>query len=224
MKPIIVYLRVSTDRQGKSGLGLEAQRKYCEQFALQHGYEIITEYEEWETGKGSDALERRPKLSDALNKAKKLKCPVLVAKLDRLSRDVAFISGLMARNVPFIVAELGPDVEPFMLHVYAALAEKERQLISERTKAALVEKKRQGVKLGNLTNLQFAQTKGQYTQREKAKQFAQNIVPVIEDIKRAGVVSLMGIAEALNKRRIATARGGQRGTPGQSQQCYKRPS
>ncbi len=131
MKSIIIYYRVSTDRQGKSGLGLAAQRVACEQFAHNHGYEISAEFREVETGKGADALDRRPQLAAALAMAKKLKYPVLVAKLDRLSRDVAFIAGLMARRVSFIVAELGPDIDPFMLHIYAAVAEKERRLISE---------------------------------------------------------------------------------------------
>jgi DNA invertase Pin-like site-specific DNA recombinase len=92
---------------------------------------------EAETGKGADALDRRPQLAAALAAAKTAKCCVLVSKLDRLSRDVAFVAGLMAQRVPFIVAELGRDADPFMLHLYAALAEKERRLISERTKAAL---------------------------------------------------------------------------------------
>lgn len=208
MKPIVIYLRVSTDRQGKSGLGLEAQRTACEQFALQHGYEIVQEHQEVETGKGADALERRPQLAKALSEAKKLKCPVLVAKLDRLSRDVAFVSGLMAKGVSFIVAELGPDVESFMLHIYAALAEKERRLISERTKAALAAKKAQGVKLGNRTNLREAQRKGLEERMRRADQFATNVLPIIQSIKDAGITTYAGIAYALNVRGIATARGG----------------
>jgi DNA invertase Pin-like site-specific DNA recombinase len=95
------------------------------------------------------ALERRPQLKAALEAARKRKCPIVVAKLDRLSRDVAFISGLMAQRVPFVVAELGPDVDPFVLHIYAALAEKERALISQRTRAALAQAKARGVRLGN---------------------------------------------------------------------------
>ena len=111
------------------------------------------EYVEAETGKGSDALDRRPQLAAALAAAKAAKCSVVVAKLDRLSRDVAFVAGLMAQRVPFIVAELGRDADPFMLHLYAALAEKERRLISERTKAALAAKKAMGATLGNPHNL-----------------------------------------------------------------------
>jgi DNA invertase Pin-like site-specific DNA recombinase len=102
-----------------------------------------------ETGKGADALDRRPQLAAALKAAKKAKCVVLVAKLDRLSRDVAFISGLMAQRVPFIVAELGPNVDPFTLHIYAALAQQERKMISDRTRAGLAAAKARGVQLGN---------------------------------------------------------------------------
>jgi DNA invertase Pin-like site-specific DNA recombinase len=106
-------------------------------FGEAEGITIIREFVEAETGKGADALDRRPQLSAALAAARSAKCCVVVSKLDRLSPDVAFVSGLMAQRVPFIVAELGRDADPFMLHLYAALAEKERRLISERTKAAL---------------------------------------------------------------------------------------
>ena len=105
---------------------------------------------------GADGLDRRPELAAALAAARAAKRPVIVSKLDRLSRDVAFIPGLMAQRVPFIVAELGPDADPFMLHLYAALAEKERRLISERTKTALSVKRTQGVKLGNPRNVRAA--------------------------------------------------------------------
>ena len=114
-------------------------------------------FTEVETGRGSDALDRRPQLAAALAAARRLRCPALVAKLDRLSRDVHFVAGLMVQRVPFLVAELGADVDPFMLHVYAALAEKERRMVSERTRAALTARKRQGARLGNRTNLAEAQ-------------------------------------------------------------------
>jgi DNA invertase Pin-like site-specific DNA recombinase len=149
-REIISYLRVSTGRrQARSGLGLEAQRAAVARFADAEGFKVSAEFLEVESGKGADALDRRPKLAEALAEARRRRCPVLVAKLDRLSRDVAFIAGLMAKRVPFIVAELGNDVDPFMLHIYAALAEKERRLISVRTKAALAAAKARGVKLGN---------------------------------------------------------------------------
>jgi DNA invertase Pin-like site-specific DNA recombinase len=113
--PIITYVRVSTSGQGHSGLGIEAQRNTLAQFAHTEGFEVAREFVEVETGKGADALDRRPQLKAALAAARKLKCHVAVAKLDRLSRDVHFISGLMAHKVPFLVAELGPDVDPFVL-------------------------------------------------------------------------------------------------------------
>src|SRR6476659_2641497 len=149
MTPIIAYYSVSTDRQGKSGLGLDAQRKAVLQFAANEALEAAGEFIEVETGKGSDALDKRPQLAAALRKAKKLKAPIVVAKLDRLSRDVHFISGLMTQRVPFIVTALGKNVDPFMLHIYAALAEKERALISERTKTALAAARERGMQLGN---------------------------------------------------------------------------
>lgn len=148
-KEIIVYLRVSKERKGKPSLGIEAQRAGVERFAVEHGLTIVGEFVEVETGKGYDALERRPQLAAALVAAKKLKCAVIVYKLDRLSRDVAFIAGLMSKRVPFIVAELGMNVDPFMLHIYAAVAEKERAMIAQRTKEALAAAKRRGVKLGS---------------------------------------------------------------------------
>ena len=148
MSPLVAYYRVSTQKQGRSGLGLEAQRKAVASFAEAEGFTIIAEFTEIETGKGSDALDRRPELKAALKAAKKAKCEVAVAKLDRLSRDVAFISGLMAQRVPFIVAALGRNVDPFMLHIYAAMAQQERAMISRRTKEALAAAKARGVKLG----------------------------------------------------------------------------
>ncbi len=125
---------------------------------------------------GADAIDRRPHLAAALALAKKAKAAVVVAKLDRLSRDVAFISDLMARRVPFIVAELGADADPFMLQLYAALAENERNLIADRTRVALAARKAQGVKLGNPVNLAEAGAKGAATQRAEADAFAANVL------------------------------------------------
>src|SRR3984893_10207292 len=125
-RPLITYIRVSTSQQGRSGLGIEAQRQTLNQFAQAEGFEVAREFVEVETGKGADAMDRRPQLKAALAAARKQRCHVAVAKLDRLSRDVHFVSGLMVHKVPFLVAELGPDVDPFVLHLYAALAEKER--------------------------------------------------------------------------------------------------
>jgi DNA invertase Pin-like site-specific DNA recombinase len=206
-KPIVAYARVSTARQGKSGLGLDAQRTALARFAQAEGFEIAAEFVEVETGKGADALDRRPQLAAALAEARRRKCPALVAKLDRLSRDVHFISGLMAHRVPFVVAELGADADPFMLHLYAALAEKERALISQRTREALKAAKTRGVKLGN-PRLDDARGGAVATLKADAERFARNVAPVIREIQASGVASHRGIARALNARGIATARGG----------------
>ena len=205
----VAYFRVAREKQGKSGLGIEAQRGAIARFAAEHGFELVAEHVEVETGKGSDALDRRPQLAAALKRAKAEKCPVIVAKLDRLSRDVAFISGLMAQRVPFIVAELGPDVDPFMLHIYAALAEKERALISARTKDALAAAKARGKALGNRTNLEAAREAGREALARQADRFAANVLPVIEDIRRQGATSLREIAAQLTARGVRTARGGE---------------
>jgi DNA invertase Pin-like site-specific DNA recombinase len=134
---------------------------------------------------------------------------VIVAKLDRLSRDVAFIAGLMVQRVPFVVAELGADADPFMLHLYAALAEKVRRLISERTKAALASRKTTGMKLGNPTNTAEAAAKGRKISADEADRFARTVLPLIASIQRTGINSLRGVAIALNNRGVRTARGGQ---------------
>jgi DNA invertase Pin-like site-specific DNA recombinase len=194
---MIAYYRVSTGRQGKSGLGLDAQRAAVQRFAAAESYELAGEFIEVETGKGSDALDRRPQLAAALRTARKLKAPIVIAKLDRLSRDVAFISGLMAQKVPFIVAELGPDVDPFMLHIYAALAEKERRLISERTKLALQAAKARGVQLGNPRI--GADNAAAAADRDAA------LEPILAEL--AGK-TLREIALALTDRGIAAPRGG----------------
>jgi DNA invertase Pin-like site-specific DNA recombinase len=207
-KPIISYCRVSTGRQGKSGLGLEAQRGAIARFAEASGFQVVGEpFVEIETGKGADALDRRPHLKRALDAAGKRKCLIVVAKLDRLSRDVHFISGLMAQKIPFIVAELGPDVDPFMLHIYAAMAEKERAVISERTKAALAAAKARGVKLGN-PRLAEARAPLMRANAEVAARQSALALPVIKPLFEQGL-SLRAIARELTARGVPTARGGQ---------------
>ena len=196
MKSAIAYTRVSTASQGRSGLGLEAQQAALAS-AEAEGYALAQTFTEVETGKGADALDRRPQLSAALSAARKLKAPIIVAKLDRLSRDVHFISGLMTHKTPFIVAELGADADPFMLHLYAALAEKERRLISQRTRDALAAKKAQGVKLGGL-NAKGVQN------RDEARARAEALRPLFEEL--AGL-SANAIAVELNARGIATPTG-----------------
>src|SRR3954454_15529678 len=182
MQHAVAYYRVSTARQGRSGLGIEAQKATVHRFAQAEGFELTAEFVEVEIGKGSDALDRRPQLAAALAAGRAGRCPVIVAKLDRLSRDVSFIAGLMAQRVPFIVAELGVDADPFMLHLYAALAEKERRLIGERTRSALAARKAQGAKLGNSRNASDAAAQGRKAQAENAALFAGNVLPIIDSI------------------------------------------
>jgi DNA invertase Pin-like site-specific DNA recombinase len=198
MKSAIAYTRVSTAQQGKSGLGMEAQQAALVRFAEAEGFDLVQTFQEVETGKGADALNRRPQLAAALKAAKKMKSPIIVAKLDRLSRDVHFISGLMAHKTPFIVAELGADADPFMLHLYAALAEKERAMISRRTKDALAAKKAQGVALGGL-RAHGAQA------REDAIERAEQLRPIFDEL--AGL-SARKIAAVLNERKVTTPAGG----------------
>jgi DNA invertase Pin-like site-specific DNA recombinase len=130
-----------------------------------------------------------------------------IIPFDRLSRNVAFVSGLMAQRVPFIVVELGRDADPFMLHLYAALAEKERRLISERTRAALAAKKANGFRLGNPHNIGEAGAKGRRAQTATAEEFATNLIPVINAIRETGA-SMVATAHALNQRGIRSSRGG----------------
>ena len=140
MREAIGYIRVSTARQGRSGLGLEAQRRRSPGLPRPRRSALVETFTETESGADDD----RPQLNAAIERARKAKAPVICAKLDRLCRDVHYISGLMKHRVPFIVAELGADTDPFLLHIYAALAEKERALISRRTKDALAAAKVRG--------------------------------------------------------------------------------
>src|SRR6187200_195686 len=187
MECAVAYYRVSTRQQQRSGLGIEAQRATVARFADAENLRIIAEYVEAETGKGADALDRRPQLAAALAQAKAAKCCVLVSKLDRLSRDVAFVAGLMAQRVPFIVAELGRDADPFMLHLYAALAEKERRLISERTKAALAVRRATGARLGNPTNIREAGESGRTSLIKAADERARGLLSVLRTVRAEGL-------------------------------------
>lgn len=203
----IIYTRVSTAEQGKSGLGLESQLNSVTEFCQAENIEVIAHYEEIETGKGQDALEVRPQLAKALAHAKKESAYLVVAKLDRLGRNVAFISGLMESKVPFIVSQLGKDADSFMLHLYAALSEKERELISTRTKAALKVLKDKGVQLGNRTNLDDARLKSNATNKALANDFADNVLPFVKQLRDAGE-TLPAIANKLNSMGVKTRRGG----------------
>jgi DNA invertase Pin-like site-specific DNA recombinase len=202
MKTAIAYTRVSTQKQGQSGLGLQAQQAALARFAQAEGFDIVETFTEVESGKGADALDRRPQLAAALKAAKRQKAPIIVAKLCRLSRDVHFISGLMTHKTPFIVVELGPDVDPFMLHIYAALNEKVRRDIGDRTKAALAAAKARGTKLGGITA-------GSIKNRDEAAARAEELRPILAELQAAGVTKLRQIAAALNDRGVTTARGDQ---------------
>jgi DNA invertase Pin-like site-specific DNA recombinase len=196
MKPAIAYIRVSTAKQGRSGLGLEAQQAALARFADAEGFQFGRTFTETESGKHDES--HRPALAAALDLARREGVPIIVAKLDRLSRDVHYISGLMKHRVPFIVAELGADTDPFMLHLYAALAEKERALISRRTKDALAAARARGVRLGGI------RAKGLELQREAAER-AERLRPLFGEL--AGL-SARKAAEELNRRNIPAPAGG----------------
>lgn len=208
----IGYVRVSTSGQERSGLGLEAQRQAIAEFAEREGFTIAEWFTEAESGAGADALDKRPQLASAIAAARKARSPVMVAKLDRLSRDVHFISGLMAHRVEFIVTSLGRQADPFILHLYAALAEKERSLISERTKAGLKAAKRRGQKLGMRAKPQHAvkqiAAKGAQANRDAAieRLRAQKLDKLIPDALDGR--SLQKAAEWLNDRNVASPGGG----------------
>ncbi|MEY3787552.1 MAG: hypothetical protein RLZ75_1759 [Pseudomonadota bacterium] len=203
----IIYTRVSTAEQGKSGLGLDSQLSTVQEFCCAENYEVLAHYSEVETGSGKDALDKRPTLAKALQHAKKEGAVLMVSKLDRLGRNVSFISGLMEQKVKFIVTQLGKDADNFMLHLYAALSEKERELISERTKAALQQLKANGKQLGNPTNLSEAGGMGNVTNTTKAQEFALKVGGTIDGYRSQGL-SMQATADKLNELGVKTARGG----------------
>jgi DNA invertase Pin-like site-specific DNA recombinase len=198
----VSYLRVSTDKQGESGLGLEAQRRAVGDYLNGGKWTLAAEFVEVESGKRSD----RPQLAAALAACKKHKAKLVVAKLDRLARNVAFTAKLMESGVEFVAADM-PFANKLTVHILAAVAEHEREMISSRTRDALAAAKARGVKLG-VPKLAEAQRNGSEANREKADQFAANTRPVIEQIRKSGITSLRGIAAALNARGVPTARGG----------------
>ena len=204
LKQAIEYVRVSTQGQGRSGLGLEAQREAIQRFCEAERFHIVESFVEIESAKG-DTLARRPKLKAALKAARKIKdddyrcAPIIVAKLDRLSRDVHFVSGLMTERVPFICADLGRDTDPFLLHIYAAFAEKERRMISIRTKEGLARAKARGVQLGG-ENEQSRRNKAEANRR------AQALRPILVEIVGDRDMSATAIAAELNRRKVETPR------------------
>jgi DNA invertase Pin-like site-specific DNA recombinase len=202
----ITYLRVSTDRQGKSGLGLEAQRAAVVDHVAGKGW-IAAEFVEIESGKKND----RPQLARAMAEAKRVGAVLLIAKLDRLARNVAFIANLLESGVEIAAADM-PEANRFLLHVMAAVAEHEAQAISDRTRAALAAAKARGVALGwsmpaRADEQRQASRKGASRNARIADQHAANVLPVIRQIA-AGGASLRQIANELNARGAKTARGG----------------
>lgn len=203
----VTYLRVSTDRQGRSGLGLEAQRKAVVDYVAGKGG-IVAEFVEVESGKKND----RPQLALALAEAKRIGAVLLIAKLDRLARNVAFVANLLESGVEIAAADM-PAANRFLLHVMAAVAEHEAKAISDRTKAALAAAKARGVRLGwsipsRVDEQRCAAAKGAQRNARNADQFAANVLPVIREIATGGA-SLHQVARELNARGVKTARGGE---------------
>jgi DNA invertase Pin-like site-specific DNA recombinase len=205
----ISYLRVSTQRQGKSGLGLEAQREAVTNYLNGGRWKLVQELIEVESGKSKD----RPKLIEALRLCRIYNATLLVAKLDRLARNVAFVSTLMESGVKFVAVDL-PQANELTVHIMAAMAEYEAKAISARTKAALEAAKARGTRLGGLRwDLASVSKQGRKlalkVRKERAANRASDLMPVIEAIKAEGATSLRQIASVLNERGIITARGGE---------------
>jgi DNA invertase Pin-like site-specific DNA recombinase len=198
----VAYYRVSTDRQGKSGLGLEAQQRAVMDYLNGGAWELVAEFIEVESGKRSD----RPALAQALEACRRYKAKLVIAKLDRLSRNLAFIATLMDSGVEFVAVD-NPHANKLTVHILAAVAEHEREMISERTKAALKAAKARGKRLGN-PRLSEAAALGSAAGKAAADQRATNLLPVIREIQAAGTTSANAIAAKLNERRVPTARGG----------------
>jgi len=208
MTAYVAYCRVSTAEQGRSGLGLEAQREAIARF-MRPGDRLLSEpFIEIETGKRPD----RPQLREALRHAQEHGATLLIAKLDRLARNVAFVANLMEARTPFIAADM-PQADPFRLHIEAAINEYEARKISLRTKAALAAAKARGVKLGGyrggpVPDIRQHQQAGVAAAHDKAEKFARDLKPIIEELRASGFTSLRQIAAELNRRGVPTARGG----------------
>jgi DNA invertase Pin-like site-specific DNA recombinase len=205
----VSYLRVSTQQQGRSGLGLEAQREAVAVYLNGGRWKLIEEVVEVESGKRNN----RPELARALSLCRIHGARLLVAKLDRLARNVAFISALMESGVDFEAVDL-PQANKLTVHIMAAMAEYEAGAISSRTKAALAAAKARGTKLGGYRwEIQTVASKGNAESAKartaKASKRTSDLMPVIQAIQAQGGTSLRQIASALNERKIPTARGGE---------------
>jgi len=198
----VAYFRVSTDKQGRSGLGFEAQRHAVDQFLNGGRWSLIGEFTEVESGKRN----KRPELEKALAVCKRQKAKLVIAKLDRLSRNLAFIATLMDSGVEFVAVD-NPHANKLTVHILAAVAQHEREMIAQRTKDALQAAKARGVVLGN-PKLDTVRDRAVASVKADADRFAKNVAPIIREIQSTGVASHRGIARSLNSRGIATARGG----------------
>jgi DNA invertase Pin-like site-specific DNA recombinase len=205
----VSYLRVSTDKQGRSGLGIEAQRAAVASYLSGFSMAPIAEFVEVESGKRDD----RPELARALAECRVRKATLVIAKLDRLARDAHFLLGLEHSGIAFTAADM-PNANRLTVGIMAMVAEEERRMISERTRAALAAAKARGVKLGgrpeNFKNTELGRQKATEVIRARAAALAADLVPVIQAIRADGITSMTGIAKALNERGIPTARGGGR--------------
>ena len=201
MPEFVAYYRVSTQRQGSTGLGLDAQRTAVQSHVLGVRGQIVGEYEEIESG----ANVSRPKLNEAIRFAKSKRATLVIAKLDRLARNVHFITQLMESGVEFVAADL-PHANKLTIHIIAAVAEYEREMIGKRTKAALQSAKARGVILGNPNAGRQAKMASDVASR-KADAFAILIAPRIAAVRAQGTATLSGTAAALNIQGIKTQRG-----------------
>jgi DNA invertase Pin-like site-specific DNA recombinase len=199
---LVAYSRVSTDKQGRSGLGLEAQEAAVDRFAKARGGEIAARFVEVESGKRND----RPELANALAACRKHRATLVIAKLDRLARNVAFIANLMESGVDFIAVDM-PSATRLTIHILAAVAEHEREMISARTKAALQARKARGGRLG-APDPTIGGAAGAARVKAQATAHADNVLPLIDSVRASGIESLAGIAAALNARGVKSARGG----------------
>jgi DNA invertase Pin-like site-specific DNA recombinase len=197
----VAYYRVSTDRQGRSGLGLEAQKRTVLDYLNGGSWELAAEFTEIESGKRTD----RPEIAKALEACRRHRATLVIAKLDRLSRNLAFIATLMDSGVSFVAVD-NPHANKLTVHILAAVAEHEREMISERTKAALQAAKARGKRLGN-PRIEEAAERGKAALQAAAAQRDANVLPIIQDIQRSGVTSSARIAAELNRRGVRTARG-----------------
>ncbi len=207
---VVSYLRVSTAKQGHSGLGLEAQRAAVAGFTAAGGHALVTEFLEVESGKRAD----RPQLEAALAACRLHRATLVIAKLDRLARNVAFIANLMDGGVEFVACDM-PHANRLTLHLLAAIAEHEREMISQRTKAALQAAKARGVKLGNpngaaalLVGCRMAAARSVAARQAKARRHVQAVIPLVRQLLSEGIVGHRVMAIALNQRGVPSPSGG----------------